>query len=35
VDDFDRAWWRDYRAELCRRFRQEAILLRAIACEVL
>ena len=35
VEDFDRDWWRHYRAELCTRFRQEAILLRAMGCEVL
>jgi hypothetical protein len=29
----DRAWWRDYRAELERRFRQEEMVVRSTACE--
>ena len=30
---FDRAWWSGYRAELERIFRQDEILVRAIACD--
>lgn len=30
---FDQAWWSSYRAELERIFRQDEILVRAIACE--
>lgn len=29
----DRAWWKGYRAELERRFRQEAIVVRALGAE--
>lgn len=29
ADTLDRAWWRDYRAALERRFRQEEIVVRA------
>lgn len=35
VADLDRAWWRDYRRELERRFDQEEILLRATPVEKL
>lgn len=35
VERLDRDWWQRYRDTLCSRFRQEAILLRAIACEQL
>ncbi len=35
VESLDRAWWRRYREELEGRFRQERILLRAIAVESL
>ena len=31
----DRAWWESYRADLERRFQQEAIVVRAIAVEML
>jgi hypothetical protein len=33
VEALDAGWWRGYRAELERRFAQDAILLRAIAIE--
>jgi hypothetical protein len=33
--DLDRSWWEGYRAELERRFRQEAIVVRAIKVEML
>ena len=33
--DLDRAWWERYRAELERRFEQEAIVVRAIRVEML
>jgi hypothetical protein len=29
----DRDWWREYRRDLERRFRQEEILIRAVSCE--
>lgn len=35
VDSIDREWWRAYRAGLERRFRQDAILMRAFAIDVL
>jgi len=35
AETFDRAWWGDYAAQLRTRFRQEAILVRALAIEVL
>jgi hypothetical protein len=35
VDDLDRAWWDAYRRELEARFRQETIMVRAIAVEPL
>lgn len=34
VEEFDRAWWAEYRVGLCKRFAQEAILLRAMRCEL-
>lgn len=33
VEAFDRAWWSAYRKELEQTFRQDEILVRAIACE--
>ena len=33
--ELERAWWKDYRAELERRFRQEVIVIRATAAEQL
>ena len=33
--DLDRGWWRDYRAELERRFRQEKMVVRATEFEEL
>jgi hypothetical protein len=33
VESLDRAWWREYRRMLERRFRQDEILLRALAVE--
>lgn len=33
--DLDRAWWERYRADLERRFAQEAIVIRAIRVEML
>ena len=35
TDALDRAWWKGYRAELERRFRQEAIVVRALGAESL
>jgi hypothetical protein len=35
ADDLDRAWWREYRAGLERRFRQEKIVARATEFEEL
>ena len=35
VRDLDRTWWENYRAELERRFRQEAIVVRALKVEML
>jgi hypothetical protein len=35
IESLDRAWWRDYRARLERRFRQDTILIRAFAIETL
>lgn len=35
TDALDRAWWKGYRAELERRFRQEAIVVRALGAEPL
>lgn len=33
--ELDRGWWEDYRAELERRFQQEAIVIRALKVEML
>ena len=33
TEGLDRAWWKGYRAELERRFRQEAIVVRALGAE--
>lgn len=33
VEKFDRDWWSAYRTELERAFRQDEIVVRAIACE--
>lgn len=33
--EFDRTWWRHYRAELEERFRQDEVLIRALGVEVL
>jgi hypothetical protein len=33
VDALDRDWWRDYRQELERRFRQDEVVIRAQAIE--
>jgi hypothetical protein len=33
AEALDRDWWKAYAAELARRFRQEEILARALACE--
>lgn len=35
ADGLDRAWWRAYRAALERRFRQEQVVVRAQAVELL
>ena len=35
TESLDRDWWRDYRAELERRFRQEVILVRALGVEMI
>ncbi len=35
AETLDRAWWKGYRAELERRFRQEVILVRALGVETL
>ena len=35
VDDVDREWWRQYRATLEARFRQDVIVIRAIPHETL
>ncbi|HSR63987.1 MAG TPA: hypothetical protein VLM17_00050 [Xanthomonadaceae bacterium] len=35
VDTLDHGWWRDYRHALERRFRQDAILVRALPAETL
>lgn len=34
VAQYDRAWWATYRRDLCRRFGQEEILMRAMQCEL-
>lgn len=33
TEELDRAWWKQYGAELARRFRQEEMMMRAIAVE--
>jgi hypothetical protein len=33
ADTLDRAWWKGYREELERRFRQEAVVVRALGAE--
>lgn len=33
VEDFDRQWWHEYRLELESRFRQQEIVVRAIAMQ--
>ena len=33
VEDLDRAWWRDYRERLRKRFRQEELVVRALPME--
>ena len=35
VPRLDRTWWASYRQELEARFRQEAVAVRALACEAL
>ena len=35
VDTLDRAWWREYRHALEQRFRQDAILVRALPADAL
>ena len=35
AEELERAWWKDYREQLERRFRQEAILVRAQTVETL
>jgi hypothetical protein len=35
TEALDRAWWKGYRAELEKRFRQEAIVVRALGAESL
>jgi len=35
TEKLDRDWWRDYREQLCRRFRQQEIVMRASAVELL
>lgn len=35
ADTLDRGWWREYREQLCARFRQQEILVRASAFEKL
>lgn len=35
AEALERAWWKDYRAQLERRFRQERILVRALGVETL
>ncbi len=35
AEELERAWWKDYRAQLEQRFRQEAILVRAQRVEML
>ena len=33
TEDLERGWWHDYREQLGRRFRQQEIMMRAIAIE--
>jgi hypothetical protein len=33
METLDRAWWQSYRRELEARFRQQELLVRALACE--
>ena len=33
VETLDRAWWQSYRRDLETRFRQQELLVRALACE--
>jgi hypothetical protein len=35
VDDLDRTWWKDYRIDLERRFKQDEVVIRAQAMEQL
>lgn len=35
VDSLDRAWWAGYRSALEKRFRQDALIVRALATEML
>jgi hypothetical protein len=35
VEDLDEKWWRDYRSELEKRFRQEALVVRAHKVRIL
>jgi hypothetical protein len=35
VDQLDRAWWRDFRADLEKRFEQEQLIVRAETIELL
>ena len=35
AEELERAWWKGYREQLERRFRQEAILVRAVGVETL
>jgi len=35
ADHLDREWWRLYRADLERRFRQEELVVRAVECTLL
>jgi hypothetical protein len=35
VDELDRSWWRGYGRELAERFRQDSIVVRAIAVDTL
>lgn len=35
AEEEDRAWWRAYRGELERRFRQEKMVVRSMTCEPL
>lgn len=35
TEELDRKWWDDLRQQLCRRFRQESLIIRATAIEIL